>query len=149
MIAREGRRVLVWLVVIPLGVWVWLQAQRIDALARRIAELELQLFTLRGGAAPAPAETPAPAAPTAPQEELLLTEVVPDDVLVLDNPLPEASNDTDAAAQPAADQPPRPRMNSPLLLDDPVAEPPRADLRIVHTCSVTRCVWRAPSCSAS
>lgn len=127
MIAREGRRVLVWLVVIPLGVWVWLQAQRIDALARRIAELELQLFALRGGATPAPAEAPVHAAPTAPQEELLLTEVVPDDVLVLDNPLPEASNDTDAAAQPAAAEPPRPRMNSPLLLDDPVAEPPRAE----------------------
>lgn len=133
---------MVWLVVIPLGVWVWLQAQRIDALARRIAELELQLFTLRdtptaatpSAAAPAPqAETPAPAAPQpAPQEELLLTEVVPDDVLVLDNPVPEASNDiagVEPLPQPAAQaaEPPRPRMHSPLLLDDPVAEPPRED----------------------
>lgn len=136
MIAREGRRVLVWLVVIPLGVWVWLQAQRIDALARRVAELELQLFSLRSAppsaAAPQP-EAPAPAAPQpeAPKEELLLTEVVPDDVLVLDNPLPEASNDLDEAQppQPAAPlaEPPRPRMHSPLLLDEPVSEPPRAE----------------------
>jgi len=128
---------LVWLVVIPLGVWVWLQAQRIDALARRIAELELQLFATRAAPqtpppAAAPVAPPAPAAPPAPepappQEELLLTEVVPDDVLVLDNPIPEASNDDADAPAMAAPGPPRPRMNSPLLLDEPVIEPPRAE----------------------
>lgn len=105
---------------------MWLQAQRIDALSRRIAELELQLFAVRGGRAPA--ESPAPTAPqAAPQEELLLTEVVSDDVLVLDNPLPEASNDAEADVQPAVVEPPRPRMHSPLLLDDRVAEPPRPE----------------------
>ena len=136
-IAREGRRVLVWLVVIPLGVWVWLQAQRIDRLARRIAELELQLFSIR---TPSPAAAPQPESPAAPrptpaaQEELLLTEVVPDDVLVLDNPIPEASNDIETEQpQPAAPlaEPNRPRMHSPLLLNElgpeqTRAEPPRS-----------------------
>ena len=110
-----------------------LLSQRIDALARRVAELELQLFSLRSAPPPAAApqpEAPAPAAPRpeALQEELLLTEVVPDDVLVLDNPIPEASNDIETP-QPAAPlaEPQRPRMHSPLLLDEPVSEPPRAE----------------------
>lgn len=111
-----------------------LLSQRIDALARRVAELELQLFNLRStppaaSSAQATHASPAPQ-PTPPQEELLLTEVVPDDVLVLDNPLPEASNDIeDAPPQPSmpAAEASRPRMNSPLLLDDPVIEPPRAE----------------------
>lgn len=106
---------------------MWLQAQRINALARRVAELELQLFSLRSDAPDnqnAPAET-APQ-PNPPQDELLLTEVVPDDVLVLDNPIPDASNDMDAEA-PAAN---RPRMHSPLLLNEPLAEPlpPRPEI---------------------
>ena len=114
------------LAFLPLAVWVWLQAQRIDALVRRVAELELQLFSLRSGTLPT--EAPAPAAPAAPQEELLLTEAIPDDVLVLDNPLPEASNDLEQtpAPQPTA-QPQKPRMDSPLLLDEAIAEPPRSE----------------------
>ncbi|MEZ5959122.1 MAG: DUF2339 domain-containing protein [Hyphomonadaceae bacterium] len=123
---------MVWLVVIPLGVWVWLQAQRSDALARRIAELELQLFATRGS--PGTASTPAPTdvappapEPAAPQEELLLTEVVPDDVLVLDNPIPEASNDDAIESSAPPSEAPRPRMNAPLLLDEPVIEPPRPE----------------------
>jgi uncharacterized membrane protein len=121
---------------LPLGVWVWLQSQRIDALARRVAELELQLFALRAAppaAAPHAEPAPQPTAPAGapPREELLLTEVVPDDVLVLDNPLPEASNDTEAEpvpSQPAA-MAPKPRMHSPLLLNeqDAVAAPPRPE----------------------
>jgi len=133
VIAREGRRVLIWLVVIPLGVWVLLLSQRIDALARRVAELELQLFSLRSAPPPAAAPQPEAPAPTAPrpealQEELLLTEIVPDDVLVLDNPIPKASNDIETP-QPAAPlaEPQRPRMHSPLLLDEPVSEPHRAE----------------------
>ncbi len=119
------------LAFLPLGVWVWLLAQRIDALARRVAELELQLFTLRSS--PAQPETPAPAAaqPASPQRELLLTEVVPDDVLVLDNPLPEPSNDIETAPPPqpalAAQAATPPRMHSPLLLDDPIPEPPHPE----------------------
>lgn len=112
------------LAFLPLGIWVWLQAQRIDALARRVAELELQLFSFRSSAPDTqaePAEQPEAPQPTPPQGELLLTEVVPDDVLVLDNPVPDASNDmeTAAPAQPAAN---RPRMHSPLLLNEPLAE---------------------------
>ncbi len=116
------------LAFLPLGIWVWLQAQRIDALARRVVELELQLFSFRSSAPDAhgaPAEQPEAPQPTPPQDELLLTEVVPDDVLVLDNPVPDASNDmeTAAPAQPAAN---RPRMHSPLLLNEPLAETPTA-----------------------
>ncbi|MBL8545098.1 MAG: DUF2339 domain-containing protein [Hyphomonadaceae bacterium] len=123
------------LAFLPLGVWVWLLAQRIDGLARRVAELELQLFTLRSTSPSAgqPQDSGSPAPPSAPSEELLLTEVVPDDVLVLDNPLPEASNDTSepATPQPAAPAPAAspPRMHSPLLLDDPIMESPEAETR--------------------
>jgi uncharacterized membrane protein len=104
---------------------VWLLSQRIDTLARRVAELELQLFTLRSANPTAPpAAQPDRPAPAAPQDELLLTEVVSDDVLVLDNPLPEASNDTEAPPQPAvtAASAAPPRMHSPLLLDEQVID---------------------------
>lgn len=142
MAIREGRRVLLlWvLTFLPLGVWVWLQQQRIQALSRRVSELELQLFSLRADApAATPTETAAPTAeaqhPAPPQEELLLTEVVPDDVLVLDTPLPDASNDASEVIVETPAPPPtpgeRPRMHSPLLLDEraapPVAEPQRED----------------------
>lgn len=108
---------------------MWLQAQRVDALSRRVAELELQIFSLRSAPpSAAPAAPAAPVTPTpeqAPQEELLLTEVVPEDVLILDQPLPEASNDLEDAppAVPAA----KPRMHSPLLLDQPIDDSPRAE----------------------
>ncbi len=125
------------LAFLPLGVWVWLQQQRIQALARRVSELELQLFALRSGvpvqtsteAAPVQEQASvAPAAETkAPLEEepLLLTEVVPDDVLVLDNPIPEASNDSEGAVieTPAPAPGEKPRMHSPLLLDERAAPP--------------------------
>ncbi|MGD9982365.1 MAG: DUF2339 domain-containing protein, partial [Hyphomonadaceae bacterium] len=123
-----------WWVILPLGLWVLLQKQRIDALARRIGELELQLFSLREAAKSPAAETPVAGArqPEAAQEELLLTEVVPDDVLVLDTPLPTASNDTNGAAPPAYTSDEQPRMHSPLLLEEiapatPPPEPPRAE----------------------
>jgi|CXWL01.1.fsa_nt_gi uncharacterized membrane protein len=65
-----------WLFILPLAAWAWLQSQRIDALTRRLADLERGLAAAR--------------------EPLLLTHPLPpddDDVLVLDTPLPEASND--------------------------------------------------------
>jgi uncharacterized membrane protein len=112
---------------------VWLQAQRIEALARRIAELELELAKLRAGA-PAAEAVEAPAAvqqavQQPAEEPLLLTEVVPDDVLVLDTVLPEASNDAGApAASPVTASPVTvvegPRMHSPLLLDERAPEAP-------------------------
>ncbi|ANP46549.1 hypothetical protein ATE48_11780 [Candidatus Viadribacter manganicus] len=103
---------------LPLGIWVWLQAQRIDALTRRVAELEMQLFSARHITKPAEAPSPAPAPQ---QEELLLTEVVPTDVLILDTPIPDASNDLEetlAAPPPAPPAADRPRMHSPLLLTE-------------------------------
>lgn len=107
------------LAFLPLGVWVLLQAQRIDTLARRVAELERQLFALRGALhTPALPDLPrAERAPAFSQDELVLTEVVPEDVLVLDNPVPEASNDTGAPPQ-VEPGPRRPRMASPLLLEE-------------------------------
>ena len=71
-----------WLFILPLVAWTWLQSRRIEALARKLADLE------RGLAA---AQTQAAA-----REPLLLTNPVApdDDVLLLDTPLPEASNDT-------------------------------------------------------
>jgi uncharacterized membrane protein len=66
-----------------------------SALTRRLAELERRL------AAPAPQRMAEPA-PSAPAEEpLLLTEVVPPDELVLDTPLPQASNDDTPVAEDA------------------------------------------------
>lgn len=141
MAIREGRRVVqLWILAfLPLGVWVWLQQQRIQSLARRIAELEQQIVAMRMGAAAqrrdaAEAPAPKPEAEAAPQvhdEPLLLTEVVPDDVLVLDNPLPEPSNDSQVLETPPPAPGERPRMHSPLLLDEraapPVAEPGRIE----------------------
>lgn len=121
-----------WIVVfLPLGVWVLLLSQRLDALARRVTQLELELFTLRSSApskVPTPTDAPQP---TLADEPLLLTEVVPEDVLVLDNPLPEASNDLDAVPrpQPAAAAPPPPRMHSPLLLDETARVEPEPDVQ--------------------
>jgi uncharacterized membrane protein len=115
------------LTFVPLGIWVWLQQQRIDALSRRIADLELRLLSQRE-TAQAPVDTTASApAPVEfdPEEALVLTEVVPDDVLVLDTPLPEPSNDTDEAVAPVSEAQ-KPQMHSPLLLDESAASPPAA-----------------------
>ncbi|MGQ0534317.1 MAG: DUF2339 domain-containing protein [Caulobacteraceae bacterium] len=111
------------LAFLPLGVWVWLQQQRIDALARRIAELELELFNAREAKTQRPAAE-APAEKAEELEPLLLTEVVPDDVLVLDTPLPEASNDMNGEAPTVPAPAEKPRMHSPLLLDEPAEAPP-------------------------
>ncbi|MEZ5995509.1 MAG: DUF2339 domain-containing protein [Hyphomonadaceae bacterium] len=87
-----------WWVILPLAVWVWLQAQRIDALARRIAELEQRLAGEPVRAAE-PSQAPVQAPPV---EELLLTRVVSEQELLLDTPLPEASNDLVDAEEPAS-----------------------------------------------
>ena len=63
-----------WLIILALAAWVWRQARRIDALQRRLEALELR--------APAPAASD------------------DGDVLVLDTPVPVASND-EPAAEPA------------------------------------------------
>ena len=82
-----------WLVILGLGAWVWLQSRRIETLSLKLAELERRLG-LRDVALPEPGETPAPE-PETDQEEpaLLLTEVVVENELLLDTPLPEPSND--------------------------------------------------------
>ncbi|HEX8899853.1 hypothetical protein, partial [Vitreimonas sp.] len=79
-----------WLVILGLGAWVWLQS-------RRIRTLTLELTELRR----AVARPPAPAA-MGEDEPLLLTEVVRDDELLLDAPLPAAANDATAALEPFA-----------------------------------------------
>jgi uncharacterized membrane protein len=74
-----------WLLILALALWVWRQGRRIDALNRKLDALELRAFA----AAPAPETQPAP-----------------DDVLVLDTPLPVASNDdlSQPAPEPAAQE---------------------------------------------
>jgi uncharacterized membrane protein len=83
-----------------LGVWVWLQSRHASALARRVEALEAQLRLL------------VDAPPKVAQHELLLTEEVAQDELLLDTPLPEASNDT-AGPEPLPE----------LVLGEPVPEP--------------------------
>jgi hypothetical protein len=91
-----------WLVILGLGAWVWLQSRRIETLSLKLAELERRLG-LRDIALPEPGETPAPEPETAPEEPaLLLTEVVVEDELLLDTPLPQPSNDIEDEA-PAAE----------------------------------------------
>ena len=84
-----------WLVILGLGAWVWLQSRRIETLSLKLAELERRLG-LRDVVLPEPGETLA--AEPSPQDEepaLLLTDVVVEDELLLDTPLPEPSNDAD------------------------------------------------------
>jgi len=91
-----------WLVILGLGAWVWLQSRRIETMSLKLAELERRL-RLRDFALPEPGETPAPEPETDPEDPaLLLTEVVVEDELLLDTPLPEPSNDIEAET-PAAE----------------------------------------------
>ena len=122
-----------WLFILVLaGVALW-QGVRIGALSRRVAELEQRLGARAAesrwtppaparAAEPAPAPAPASLArgepllldqalPQDEQEPLLLDQPIADDELLLDTPVPEASND---AAPPPAPQPAA-----------PVAEPAR------------------------
>lgn len=79
-----------WLLIIALGVWVWLQHQRLNTLASRVQELEWRLGVGRAEAAAAePAAQPAPE-PAAEQPIAANDEPEP---LLLDTPLPAASND--------------------------------------------------------
>ena len=111
--------IVIILVFLPLGVWVWGQSLQLNALTRRVAELERRLVEATGAAGAAPAAAAAapidaesqPAAAPAPAEE--------PEPLLLDTPVPEPSNDADAAA-PAK---PAPAREEPvLLLTDVVPE---------------------------
>lgn len=113
-----------WLLILGLGAWAWITSNRVDVLNRRIDELSRAL----NQAAPAPrsrvsageAHTPANA-----EEPLLLTEIVPEEsaesALLLDTPLPVASNDTedfDPAEEPLSSLEPlheTPRPAAPAL----------------------------------
>lgn len=75
-----------WLIILALAGWVWWQARRIDALTRKLDALEQRL--------------PAPAAPVTAAPE---PAAAADDVLVLDTPLPQASNDDADDLAAAAD----------------------------------------------
>ncbi len=83
-----------WVVFIGLGVWVWLQSQRIEGLSRQIEALEKLL------AAPLPQALPT---------LLLDTPLRPGELepLLLDTPLPEASNDTEFDSPRITTPPPR------------------------------------------
>lgn len=105
-----------WLIILALAAWAWWQAARIGALTRKLAALEQRLDALSSSASPVPQAAPQTAAePVAAAEEpepLLLVEVVEADEepLLLDTPVPAASNDSDAVlllteVAPAEDQP--------------------------------------------
>ena len=85
-----------WVVFIGLGVWVWLQSQRIEGLSRQIEALEKRLPR---------------AEPQALPTLLLDTPLRPGELepLLLDTPLPEASNDTEFDLPRSTTPPPRPR----------------------------------------
>ncbi|WP_167755681.1 DUF2339 domain-containing protein [Vitreimonas flagellata] len=92
-----------WLVILGLGAWVWLQSRRIETLSLKLAELEDRLG-LRDVAVPEPGETLAVGpAPEIEEPALLLTDIVVEDELLLDTPLPDASNDAEEAAAPATE----------------------------------------------
>lgn len=111
-----------WLAILGLAAFAWWQQGRVSALTHKLMELESRLALKERapvdvGPAPTPPPAPAVAAPTPPAEKLeplLLTEIVPPEVdapLLLDTPLPIASND-----------------DEPLILDTlapPLEEPPR------------------------
>lgn len=82
-----------WILILALAFWVWRQGRRIEALQRRIETLETR--------EPTPAQ---------------------DDVLVLDTPLPQASNDDDAFALEEAAPP---QAEPTLVLAEPL--PPREE----------------------
>jgi uncharacterized membrane protein len=71
-----------WLLIIALGVWVWLQHQRLNTLASQIQELERKLGPDAASAFTAPMPASPPEAANEEPEPLLL-----------DTPLPAASND--------------------------------------------------------
>jgi len=108
-----------WLVLIPLGVWVWLQNQRLNTLARRVSELQTKLAEVESRAQAAAAAAP----PLVLDTPLQADETEP---LILDTPLPEASNDDEPelAAQPMPEALP-PREEPELLLTE--VAPPLAD----------------------
>ena len=88
-----------WVVFVGLGVWVWLQSQRIEGLSRQVEALEKRLAA------------PWPQAETQPLPTLLLdTPLRPGEFepLLLDTPLPEASNDMDLGSPQITTPPPRP-----------------------------------------
>jgi uncharacterized membrane protein len=100
-----------WLIILALAGWVWRQSQRIDVLTRKLDAIEQRV------AAPAPPA--ARAAPSAPEAE---------DVLVLDTPLPEPSNDDDSADEDVlvlTDALPEQNANV-LLLSERMPASPRA-----------------------
>lgn len=89
-----------WLAIFGLGVWVWLQGRRIQALTRKLEALE-QRHPSETSLAKAPAPVPAPV--HVEQEPLLLDRPLPPDdrePLLLDTPLPKPSNDTDDTPSP-------------------------------------------------
>ena len=91
-----------WLVILGLGAWVWLQSRRIETLSLKLAELEDSLG-LRDAAVPEPGEIAPEPTQGAEEPALLLTDVVVEDELLLETPLPDASNDAEEAAAPATE----------------------------------------------
>lgn len=106
-----------WLLILALAVWAWRQDRRIGALTRKLDALERVAQT--------PAWATPPRAAPAPQPE-----PTSDDVLVLDTPLPEASNDKD---DEAPTQEPEPAQAGAEILELTQPAPPRDEDVLVLT----------------
>lgn len=93
-----------WLVILALVIWAWRQEKRIEALSKQLAALEARI--------PAPAP-----------------EHAAEDVLILDTPLPEASNDeSDASFEPEPEPTPQAEADI-LILTQPVLTQPAPPAR--------------------
>lgn len=97
-----------WLLILALAVWVWRQDRRIGALTRQVQALERTL------------------APAWRQEAQPAPQSAPDDVLVLDTPLPEASND-EVEQAPEPDAKPAQASADILELTQPAPPPAREE----------------------
>lgn len=119
-----------FLAIIGLVAFVWWQQTRIGALTRRLMELESRLMLVERapqnvGPSTEPAPAPAPAAPpeAAPvddREPLLLDTPLQPDELLLDTPLPAASNDD----EPLILDTPAPPLEEPVRMPPAAATPP-------------------------
>lgn len=105
-----------WLAILGLAAWVGWQSRRISALTRRLEELGLNAVLH--------ADAPAPRAPATPPAQ-------GDDTLLLDTPLPVASNDVEELTETAApavafQEPPASPSAATSNEDAPIPFPPAA-----------------------
>lgn len=96
-----------WLLIIALGVWVWLQHQRLNTLTTQLRELEWRIGLGRDAARDGMSDSVVTPAPE-PVLELPVPANEEPEPLLLDTPLPAASNDDSYFAEASRlEEPPR------------------------------------------